>query len=182
MTIGVAAWVILAAGSQAVADDKGTPVTLGGMKSTAPVAWKPEKAGQMRAYQFALPKAEGDKEDAEVVIFYFGPGGGGSVADNMKRWKGMFVPPSGKSIDEVAKVSDTKAGAAELSVLDVEGTYKFKARPFDPNAKEELKPDFRMLGVVFQCKDGPYFIRFVGPAKTVAKHKQGFDEWLKAFK
>jgi hypothetical protein len=164
-------------------DSQGTPVVLGGLKSAAPADWKAQKSSsEMRAYQFKLPKADGDKEDAELVIFHFGPQGGGTVPDNIKRWKAMFVPPSGKTIDDVAKVSELKVGDADVTYLALEGTYKFKERPFDPNAKEELKPDWRMVGIVFGSKNGPYYIRFVGPAKTVAKHQKAFDEWLKAFK
>src|SRR5262245_35538698 len=163
------------------ADDR--TVTLDGLKSQAPAQWKAEKStSEMRAYQFRLPKADGDSDDAEVVIFFFGPGGGGSVAENLKRWKGMFVPPQGKSIEDVAKVEEIKVGNVPVTYLDVTGTYKFKARPFDANSKEELKPNHRMLGVVFASKNGPYFLRCVGPSNTVTHHKKGFDEFLKGFK
>src|SRR5262245_59106621 len=56
-------------------DGKGEEITLDGLKSRAPSAWKMEKPGnKFRAYQFRVPKADGDKEDAELVIFYFGGG------------------------------------------------------------------------------------------------------------
>ena len=45
-----------------------------------------------------------------------------------------------------------------------------------------LKPDYKMVGVIFDCPKGPYYVRLVGPAKTVGEYKKGFDEWLKAFK
>jgi hypothetical protein len=158
-------------------------ITLDGMKSALPAEWKVEKStSQMRAHQFRLPKVDGDADDAEVVVFYFGAGGGGTIAENVKRWKQTFVPPSGKSIDDVAKVEEMKVGDTPVTYLDVSGTYKFKTRPNDPNSKEELKANSRMIGVVFASKNGPYFIRFVGPEKTVTHHKKGFDGWLKAFK
>src|SRR5438045_2465437 len=88
-----AAWFV----QSAAAGDK-TTVTLDGLKSDAPTGWKmQEPANKFRAYQFVLPKATGDKEDGELVIFYFGAGGGGSPGDNLKRWKGMFEPPQGKT-------------------------------------------------------------------------------------
>jgi hypothetical protein len=124
---------------------------------------------------------EGDKNDAEFVIFSFGPGQGGSAAENVKRWKGFFIPPDGKSIDDVSKVTKMKVGDVDVTYLDVQGTYKYKERPFDPNAKEELRPDYRMLGVVFEGKK-TYFFRLVGPAKTITHHKKGFEDWLKGFK
>src|SRR4051812_20938367 len=61
-------------------DAKGDEVTLDGLRSRVPSGWKSEKPGnKFRAYQFRVPKAAGDKEDAELVIFYFGEGGGGSA-------------------------------------------------------------------------------------------------------
>jgi hypothetical protein len=171
---GVGAWA---------AEGKGTVVDLGGLKSTAPAAWKEEEpTSKMRSHQFKVPAATGAKADAELIIFFFGAGGGGSTKDNITRWKGMFIPPEGKSIDDVAKVEEMKVAGKDVTYLDVSGTYKFKERPFDPNAKEEKKPDYRMIAVVFETDKGAYFLRLVGPAKTVGDNKKGFDEWLKAFK
>ncbi|MFL5243840.1 MAG: hypothetical protein ACJ8FY_17195 [Gemmataceae bacterium] len=168
------------------ADDKkkdGTAVELDGLKSKAPADWKTEPTtNQMRAYQFKLPNAKDEKANAELIIFYFGPGGGGSAEENVKRWKGMMAPPQGKKIDDVAKVDKFKVGDVAVTYLDVEGTYLAKERPFDPNSKVEKKPDYRMLGVVFESPKGPYFMRVTGPAKTVAEQKKAFDGWLKNFK
>ena len=126
---------------------------------------------------------DGDKEDAELVIFFFGKGSGGSNEDNIKRWKGQFIAPEGKSIDEVTKVENFKLGkAADVAYVDIQGTFKSKFPPFDPNAKEIRKENFRRLGVIFDCDGGPYFITLTGPAKTVEKSKAGFDGWIKAFK
>jgi hypothetical protein len=179
MFIALAALVI--ASSAALAGDK--TVTLDGLKSDVPASWKmQEPSNKFRAYQFAVPKAAGDKEDAELVIFYFGAGSGGSVNDNIKRWKGMFQPPEGKSIDDVSKVEKFKVGAVELTYLDVQGTYLSKFPPFDPNAKVTKKDNYRRLGVVFASENGPYFITLTGPGRTVEANKKAFDDWLKAFK
>jgi hypothetical protein len=173
----LAAWLGLTArvGASPRDEGQGHAVNLGGLESRAPADWKPQPAGQMRAYQFGI-------DNAQLVIFYFGPGGAGSADANVKRWKGMFNPPEGKSIDDVSKLDHFKVGDSAVTHLDLHGTYKFKARPFDPNAQEELKPNYRMIGVVFETPKGPYFMRFVGPDATVSKHKQEFDNWLKAFK
>jgi hypothetical protein len=166
------------------ADDKkeGEVVELDGLKSKAPAGWESHApSNRMRAYEFTF-KGKDDKVGAEMVIFYFGPGGGGSAEENVKRWKGMMAPPEGKKIDDVAKVEKSKVGEVPVTYLDVEGTYLFKEKPFDPNAKVEQKKDYRMLGIVFESPKGPYFIRVTGPAKTVAEQKKAIDEWLKNFK
>jgi hypothetical protein len=164
-------------------EKKGTVVEIDGLKSAVPADWKHEEvSSQFRVYHFRIPHAADDKTDAELIIFFFGPGGGGPADANVKRWKGMFIPPEGKKIDDVAKVETFKVGDVKVTYLDVEGTYKFKERPFDPSAKEELRTDYRLLGVVFESPKGPYFFRLVGPAKTVTQHKKAFEDWVGGFK
>ncbi len=102
--------------------------------------------------------------------------------DNLKRWKGMFETPDGKSVDDAAKVEKFKVGKAEATYLDVAGTYLSKNPPFDPNAKTVRKANYRRLGVFLATENGPYFITLTGPAATIAANKGDFDSWLKNFK
>jgi hypothetical protein len=181
------AWLFMAAlalcGQSAGGDDKGTVVTLDGLKSRTPANWKVQRpSNEMRAYQFLIPRAEGDKKDAELVIFFFGAGSGGTAADNIKRWKGQFDPPQGKTIEQVSKLEKFKVGDVDIAYLDISGTYLYKFPPFAPNAKVTPLPGYRSLGVYFGSKNGPYFIKMTGAAKTVAQNKKGFDDWVKSFK
>jgi len=179
--VGVAPLLALRADEKSE-DKKGVAVEIDGLKSAVPAEWKQEKvSSQFRLYHFRIPHVADDKSHAEMIVFFFGPGGGGSADANVKRWKGMFIPPEGKKIDDVAKVENFKVGDVNVTYLDVQGTYRFKERP-DPKSKEELRPDQRMLGVVFESPKGPYFIRLVGPAKTVAQNKKAFEDWVKGFK
>jgi hypothetical protein len=160
----------------------GTVVKLGGLSSKTPAAWKEEKpATAMRVNQFKLAKADGDAEDAELIIFFF-EGGAGSATDNVKRWQGMFVPPAGKTIDDVSKIEKFKVGIANVTYLDVRGMFNSKSPPNDPKAKTEKKTDFRRFGVIFEVPTGQYFLTVTGPARTMEQHKKSFDEWLKNFK
>src|SRR5262249_11745117 len=131
-------------------------------------------------YLFRLPKKGDDKDDAELKIF---EGLGGTVEQNVERWKGSFVPPKGKSIDDVAKLKKTEIGDWKVAYLDISGTYKFRDMT-KPNAKEELRPDYRMLAVqANRDKDKMvYHFKLVGPANTVEAHKKGLDDLLKALK
>jgi hypothetical protein len=161
-------------------DDKGTVVELDGLRSKAPTEWKEEApANQMRLTQFKLPKHKDDKYDAELVIF---KGLGGSAKQNVERWKAQFTPPKGKTIDDVSKVEEFKVSERDVTYLDISGTYKFKARPFDPKAEEETRTEYRMLAVQIDGKNEVYQIKLTGPAKTIEMYKKGFDDWLKAFK
>lgn len=158
------------------ADDTGAVVKLGSLQSAAPASWKQQKPGnRLRAYQFAVG-------DADLAIFFFGEGSGGSADDNIKRWKSQFQPPEGKTIDDVSKVEKFKVGPAELTLLDIHGTFLSKNPPFDPNAKTVRKDNYRRFGVYFACDGGPYFITLTGPAATLERNRKSFDDWLKNFK
>ncbi len=172
VTVGCLA---LAAGARAA-----DAVEIDGLKSAAPAGWKKgQPANQFQYAVFTLPKADGDKDDTTLTIYYFNPGGGGGKDANLTRWKGMFKAPAGQN----AKVDEFKVGGVPVTELDVSGTYLFKpGGPFNPNAKTEEKPDYRMVAVIFESKNGPYYMRLVGPAKSVEKDKKDFDDWLKNFK
>ncbi len=165
---------------------KGNRVTIDGLTSVAPAEWKEEEPSELgkkfRVKQFRLPKVEKDKHDAEMVIFFFGAGSGGSVKDNVKRWQGFFIPPKGEKIADVTKVEKKKAGDVPLTCVDIHGTYKYKKAPFILDSKAELRPGYRMINVIFDSKNGPYWFRLVGPAKTIAHYKKGFDQFVKSFK
>src|ERR1022692_1375257 len=118
----------------------GETIDLGGLKSKIPDGWKlQEPSNKLRKYQMAIPMAEGDKDSTELVVFHFA-GGGGETEANIARWKGQFIAPEGKTIDQVSKIEKYKVGkAADVICLDISGTYKYKFPPNDPNAKEKRK-------------------------------------------
>lgn len=157
------------------------PVELGGLKSTPPKDWVAEKTtNEMRLAQFKLPKAEGDKDDAELVIFFFRMGSG-SEEDNLGRQLKNFEPAEGKEKVE-AKVSKVKLGDKDVTMQDLHGVYLSKSAPFDPKAKITKKPDYRQLYVIYKSDAGEFYFRLVGPAKTIEKHMKGFESFLKNFK
>jgi hypothetical protein len=158
-------------------DDKGAVVDLDGLRSQTPPEWKEEKpATKLRLTQFRLPKAKDDKADAELAIFQ---NAGGSVADNVKRWKAQFRAPEGKEIDDVAKVTEIKIAGRDATLLELTGTYN--APPFDPTFKG-ANPDFRLVAIQFKGPENLYHIKLTGPAATVEHHRKAFDDWIKGFK
>ena len=188
LAVPVLAILVLSLGPKPspAADDKGkgTVVELDGMKAAVPASWKEQplddRSRQFGRYaQFRLPKANDDKEDAELIIY---KGFGGTPKENVARWKGQFQAPEGKSIDDVAKVTEFKVGGATVTLLDVQGTYLARNPPFDPNAKVEKHADYRMLAAQFDGKETTYHLKLLGPAKTVEQQRKDFEEWLKSFK
>ncbi len=156
-------------------------VEIGGMKSKAPADWKKEKTtSEMRLCQFKLPKADGDKEDAELVVFFF-KNASGSIEENLKRQLNAFEAGEGKE-KVVEKIEKIKIGGTESTYQSLSGTFLSKFPPFAPNAKITKKPDYQQLYVILKNDSGDYYFKVVGPSKTVDLHKKEFDEWLKNFK
>jgi hypothetical protein len=178
---GLATWhTPWTAAGQREAKPQGTVVTLDGLKSRTPAEWEPEKpANRLRSHQFRLPRAKGDKEDAQLAILPELPG---TPEANIERWKGMFEPPAGKTIEDVAHVDKLKVGPARIMYLDVHGTYLSTDRPLAAKSTAKPLPGYRMFAVMVQTKDDSFLIRAIGPAATLARHKAAFDAWLKNFK
>jgi hypothetical protein len=165
----------------AQAQNKGKEVEIDGLKSKVPETWKAvDTNSQFRAAQFSIPKAEGDERDGELVVYFFGKGQGGGVDANVKRWQQQIKPPEGKKIEDVMKKDSFKVGDVQVTEIELQGTYQAPA--FAANQKSEKIANARMIGVVFESPNGPYYFKLVGPAKTVEANKKGFDEWLKNFK
>ena len=131
-----------------------------------------------RRAAYVLPRERGDDRDAEVVVFFFGEGNGGSAEANVERWKTLFEPPAGRSIDDVTKVKVRTQGRQRLTIVDITGTYLYRARPVDTSIAPERRPGHRMIAAAVEGPGGPYFVRLVGPERTVARHQKAFDAWL----
>lgn len=140
-----------------------------GWKTVAP-------SSSMRVAGWALPKVAGDTEDASLVIYFFG-GTGGSVQANLDRWVGQMTQPDGKPSSSVAKTLNFDVHALKVTMVDVAGTYTAE---MTPGATEHFnKPGFRQIAAVVETPGGPYFVKFLGPSKTVAKWKPSFDDFMK---
>jgi hypothetical protein len=169
--------LMFAAVAVAADDKKGVEITLDGLTSKTPADWEEVKTNKpFRKKEFNVPGPEGAKP-AELVIF---EGVGGGLDANIQRWKGQFKPPAGTTIDEATKIDKLEAGKVKMTYVDITGTYLFKTNPMAPKAEE--RPEHRMLMVAFEGPQDLYFVRLVGPEKTVSGQKKAFDEWLKNFK
>jgi hypothetical protein len=151
---------------------------------TVPASWTATQPTEMQARfrlaQYRLPRAAGDTASPEVIVFYFGPGGGGGVSANLDRWRGMFEGNmAGKG-----KVTTTSRTGLKITTLDLTGTYKERSSPMAPNYTP--RPNYRMLAAAIETTrsggQGPYWARMVGPAKSVAAQQGGWDALLKSLK
>jgi hypothetical protein len=153
-----------------------------GLKYTAPAAWKQTPVTKtMRKDQFLLPRAAGDPEDGELVVFYFGRDQGGTVESNIDRWKGMFTTPEGRPVgDSAAKRESSKVDGMSVTLLDVTGRYADSmGRPGQAGPTEQ---DFRMLAAIVETPNGPWFFKAVGPKATMAAQAPAFQDFIRSMR
>lgn len=150
----------------------------GGIRWTAPAAWKAQDQRPMRAATYTVPAAAGDKEDAECAVFYFGAGQGGGVEDNITRWVGQFEQPDGKPSRAAAKITRQPNNGVPITLVDLAGTFMASAGPMSP--ARNAKPGYRMLGAIADSPQGAVFFKLTGPARTVAAAQPAFQNLLKS--
>jgi hypothetical protein len=147
-----------------------------GLKLQVPDSWK--KVGtvsQMRAAQLKVDPAEGDDFPAELVVYVF-PGGAGGVDANLERWAKMFKDEKGGAPKMESKKIESKSG--EATRCETSGHYypsRFPGGPVEPD-----RPGARLLGAILLTDDAGYFIRMVGPDKTMKKLSLDFDAMVKS--
>lgn len=131
----------------------------------------------MRAATYTVPHSAPDTEDGECAVFYFGPGQGGGVEDNLKRWIGQFQQPGGGPSDKVARTARQTNGGFPVTTVDLAGTY-MSGGPM--SAAKAPKTGYRLLGAIVEAPQGAVFFKLTGPAKTVAASQAAFQELLKS--
>jgi hypothetical protein len=152
------------------------PTATAGLKFTPPPGWIAETpASTSRKAQYKIPRAEGDSEDANLVVYYFN-GGGGAPQANIDRWIAEFSGPGGKPASNNAKVTHKTINGIPFTLVDVSGTYASSMGSMMQS--EAPKSGTRLLGAIAETGSGPWFIKLTGPEKTVAKAESGFQAFL----
>ena len=137
----------------------------GSLAYTAPAGWQSRPAASsMRVAEFVVPRAAGDTEDGELVVYYFGTGAG-TIDANIDRWIGQIQQPDASSTRDKAKRSSQTVNGLRVTMVDVEGTYVAEVRP--GSTDRHNKPGFRLRAAVVETPRGPYYIKMTGPAKTI---------------
>ena len=150
--------------------------SVAGLKWTPPAGWKSTGSTSMRAATYPVPAVAGDKDAAECAVYFFGAGQGGSIQANMDRWKGQFTGPGGAPA--AAKIAKTTVHGLPVTTIDVSGAYSGMA---GPGVAPVAAPGYRLLGAIIEGPGGTVFIKFTGPAKTMAANQMKYQQMLDSF-
>lgn len=151
-----------------------------GLTFTTPDGWKSSPpSSSMRVAEFTLPRAAGDADNAQLVVYYFG-GSGGSVAANLERWVAQMQQPDGRASGSVARKEMRTVNGLSLTLVDVSGTYVAEMSP--GSADRNNKPRYRLRAGVVETAKGPYFVKLTGPERTVARWESQFNQFVGSFR
>jgi len=166
--------VLLVAG----ADDPKQTVDAKGLTFAAPASWKTiPTSSAMRRVQLTVEPIEGDDYPAELVVFAF-PGGAGTVEANIERWRKLFKDKDGNP----PRIDSKKVSGKNVEVTRVETSGHYYPAQFPGRPAEPDRPDARLLGAIVMADDASYYVRMVGPNKTMTKLRPVFDELLGTIK
>lgn len=157
-----------------------TSQSTGELKYKVPDGWIVEPpTSAMRAAQYRLPKAEADAEDAILVLYYFGQGQGGSAAANIDRWINQMQQADGHPSKENAKTEALTVNGLKVMTVDVAGTYTAEMSPGSGTFNN--KAGYRLRAAVVETPKGSYYVKLIGPEKTVGKWDEAYSKYVKSF-
>lgn len=151
----------------ACAAEGGTPLALLDYEAVVPPAFEIRPAtSRMRLAELSVPPSGSGA--AEVIVYYFGPGQGGSAEANIVRWTGQFTGPDGGPV--APRVTTPEGTELPTTVAELEGTY---ARGVGmgtgtPEAGQAL------IAAVVETPRGNLFLQLVGDREAVAAAREPF--------
>jgi len=152
--------------------------SVAGLKWTPPSGWKAEEGERpMRAATYTVAPTSGDTTNAECVVYFFGAGQGGTIDANLERWKGQIVGPNGKPAE--AKIAKRTVHDLPVTTIDSSGDYTGMGGPMA--ASKAVHNNYRLLGAIIEGPGGNVFLKFTGPAKTIAASQADFEKLVNSF-
>ncbi|MBK9265356.1 MAG: hypothetical protein IPM54_36925 [Polyangiaceae bacterium] len=177
--------------SRAPAEPEPTSTSAPAAPAVAPLQWTvpsswttmdvprsgPQKAG------YRIPQVGNDKEEATLEVFFFGTGAEGSPDKHFQSWFKQFDG----DVEKTAKREKFSAGALEVEMIEISGTYKIPlGPPVGPKKKapmQMVKENFRLLGAVVKTPDrGNWFFKLAGPSDTVEAARGAWKTVLESAK
>lgn len=164
--------VVLSGGGVTAAEESEMVIGEGKYALPIPKGWeRRQPRTNIVEHEFAVAAVEGDPADGRVTVM----AAGGSVSDNLDRWFGQFSQPDGSSTRDKAVVDKLTVAGFPAHVVDIGGTFDDRP-PFGGGGVK--REDYRLLGAIIETKAGNYFIKLVGPDKTVAGQRDAFRKMV----
>jgi hypothetical protein len=151
--------------------DSGGEVQIGGIVLVAPRGWR-SKAPQsvFTAAEYVLPGANGPETDGRLTLSVVG----GSIADNVERWKAQFGGAGAKVKQETLTVD-----GMQITVVDCSGDFNDQRGPYAPAVK---RSDYRMKAAIIPVNGELHFIKAIGPRPTIEAYAESIKQFIQSAK
>jgi hypothetical protein len=157
----------------------GPSFPVGNLKFTIPSKWQIEPVeSPARGGQWRVPPLHSGGEGGEVVVFYFGPGIGGTTKENIEAWIGTMFNAEGHPA--AAEVKQHETGGLKISQVVIFGTYKQVVSL--PGVPPELRSNYGLLGAVIENPQGNLYWRFTGPEPLITANLPLFNKIIDSVK
>jgi hypothetical protein len=161
---------------EALADGR---LAMGPFSLVAPAGWTAKPVtSSTRAADFTVSDKPG--AEAELIVYFFGDHGAGTVDDNLDRWLGQFQQPDGKKPRDVAKIEHLKLAGQDATFVSVAGHFVAQAMPGGAAAVD--KTDQALLAAIVASPSGPYYFKLVGAKPTLDASAAAFRAMLDSLK
>ena len=161
------------AASAPPADDDSTFASFLGLRGPKPDSWTVEPPpNRMVDTNFRVPAPDGSRP-ANINVFFFGAGMGGSIEDNIDRWAGQFRSPDGGPVEPALETFET--GGMTVTMVELAGSYQGMGDP-------EPSDDQLMLSAIIDAPAGRIFIRLVGDAATVEHNREDYMSFIRGLR
>lgn len=165
---------MLASASPGELHAQGTTVTLLDYHTTVPADWTSRTpSSSMRLAEYVTPGLGGGT-GAEVVVYFFGKGQGGSVESNLARWKSQFSTPDGSPVPET--VTQDSTGAFPITFAEYRGTYARGIGAGSP--ADQSRPGQTLVAGIVETPRGTLFIQLFGPMASVAAQREALVRFV----
>jgi hypothetical protein len=149
-------------------------VTLLEYTASVPSGWESRTpSNDMRLAEYTV-RSGGDS--ADVVVYYFGEGQGGSVEQNIERWSSQFTAPEGEAVTPT--VSNLNGTAFTTTLVELQGSYG-RGMGMGPG-RETATAGQALDAAVVETPRGNFFIQLFGAAATVEAARAAFLEFVKS--
>jgi hypothetical protein len=157
----------------AVGGDERT-VKVSGVEFRAPAGWSsipPQNRMQSAAYLIGEATGGGQMGGQDTVCVWLA-GIGGSVEQNLDRWRGQVKNPATNQPAE-SKVETRTIAGMRVTLVSMSGTYSSMV-----GGAATPIPGTGFRGAIVEAPSGAVFVRLTGPSDKVASASKDFDAMI----
>lgn len=146
-------------------DLTGKPVSIAGVTFTPAIQWNDLGPSDMKAASYTYGPLENDKVPAQLSVFYFGQGQGGTIEANVERWIKQMSMPDGSDPARAAIRYTKDFNGLTTHVVTLFGTFN-ESMGGPMSGQTTPKENYRLVGVIVEAPQGNVFFKLTGPDYT----------------